>query len=498
MGIAVNAAVALAARHFPFQDAANHIARYTLLAQAWWGAAPAEVHVRLLPTPYIALDVLGAALVRVAGPDVALRVLVLLAVVLLPVGMDLLLRQTAPHRRGWALAGVLLGFSWYLLDGLLNFVVGAGLVFVWLAWWWPRRDGAGVAPRLALGAGAAGLFLVHLSAPLSALVVVWVDLGLAVLARVRAPRAWTGNAPVRPRVTTALAITAAVAAVFVAWTLVEVALGAKGSEGAVGFRGPALKLAALGAPFYAFDLRQALLLAGGWAASLVAFLYVNRADLRPDPILASAAAFGLLFVAWPHSVGAAGGLDARWLIFAYLLPFCATEGGRVPRQWPGLAVALLAVAAHAGAVGLEVRRRDPLLTDYDAVLAQLPRGSRLLPVVADGGAARRVGVYEEYAFWHVVRNAGRVPGLFNRSATRPTDPPFPHFAHFDLSVRRYVPPFGWGVKSFEPLDWRQIARDYDYIVQAGGDPRVARYLGAHARVRRRVGAVTLYEVGRGP
>ncbi|MDQ6925060.1 MAG: hypothetical protein M3154_02325, partial [Candidatus Eremiobacteraeota bacterium] len=284
----------LTAGHFPYQDGPNHLARYVLLDRAWWGTVPAEVHARLLPTPYIGLDLIGAALVHVLGPDLALRAIMLLAVLLLPLGMERLLRHTAPHRRGWALAGVLFSLNWYLLDGLLNFVVGAGLVFCWLAWWWPRRDGDALGPRVALAAGAAGLFLVHLSAPLSALVVVWIDWGLAALAWLRAPRADRLLLRVRARALTMLAVTGAV---FALWAVAESTLGRSPSGAdALEFRSAALKVAALGAPFYAFDARQALVLAVGWLVSLGVFLVVNRADLRIDTITASAAAFLVLYL----------------------------------------------------------------------------------------------------------------------------------------------------------------------------------------------------------
>jgi hypothetical protein len=492
----VNAAIVVAARHFPYQDGANHLARYVLLDRAWWGPGSAEVHVRAIPTPYIALDLVGAALVHVLGPQAALRAMVLLAVVLLPVGMHLLLGQTAPHRRGWALAGVLLGLSWYLLDGLLNFVIGAGLVFVWLAGWWPRRGHASLAGRLGMAAGAAGLFLVHLSAALSVLVVVWIDGALALLEwrraspGARAPiRAY---APIRARALTAVTVTAAV---FALWACIEWTLGLpQGGEGALVFRTPALKLAALGAPFYAFDIPQALVLAAGWLASLAAFLYVNRSALRVDAIVVSSLAFLLLFAISPTSVGSAGGVDVRWLLLAYLLPFCASERRPTPPQRSALAVVLLASVIHAGVVWHEVRRRDRLLADFDDVLSRVPRGARLLPIVADGRPGPRVGVYDEYAYWHVVRNGGRVPGLFNYNGTRPGDAPFTHFAHFEIRARRYVPPFRWGVRSFAPLDWDQIGRDYDYVIVAGADPRVTGQLDAHALVQQREGLITLYRV----
>jgi hypothetical protein len=308
--------------------------------------------------------------------------------------------------------------------------------------------------------------------------------------------AGAARASIRPRALTTAAVTTAV---FGVWAAVEWTLGPPhAAEVAPAYRDAGTKLMALGAPFYVFDLGRAMLFACLWAASLGAFLYVNRGTLRRDAlgrdaILVSAAAFLVLFAVSPASVGSAGGVDVRWLLFAYLLPFCAPGAGTPRRQWPGLAVAFLAALMQSGLVYREARRRDRLLADFDDVLARVPHGTRLLPIIADSGVSR-VGTYDEYAFWHVVRNAGRVPGLFNYNGTRPTDAPFTHFAHFQVRARPYVPPFQWGVRTFAPLDWASIRRDYDYIVQAGADPRAASYLGAHALAQHRAGAITLYRV----
>lgn len=490
LGVAVNVAVALTARHFPYQDGANHLARYVLLDQAWFGTASAEIHARWLPTSYIAVDALGAVLVHLIGPDLALRAIVVLALVLLPGGMYLLLRQTASERRGWALVGVLLGLSWYLLDGLLNFVIGAALAFIWLACWWPRRDSDAWLARCALVAGAAGLFLVHLSAPLAVLVVVWTDWGLAIVAWLRSPG---GHRPrVRARALTSILTAVAVLAL---WAWVELAIGqARPGESALEFRSATEKLLTLGAPFYSFSLTQALVLATGWAVSLTAFLFINRADLRFDAIVVSSIAFLALAAISPRSVGAAGGVDVRWLLFAYLLPFCATSEGRPRAQRAGIWLVLLASLVHAGVVHRSTRARDRMLDDVDRVLSLLPDGTRLLPIVADGNAHPRVGTYNEYAYWHVIRKAGRVPGLFNFDGTRPGDARFTHFAHFEVRAQPYMPPYEWGTATFTPLDWARIGDDYDYILQAGSDARVTRELERHAGLRHREGAITLYEV----
>ena len=65
--------VVCGAAYFPYHDATNNLARYVLMDRAWFGTPAPFVQVRLIPTPYIALDVLGALLVELLGPAAGLR-----------------------------------------------------------------------------------------------------------------------------------------------------------------------------------------------------------------------------------------------------------------------------------------------------------------------------------------------------------------------------------------------------------------------------------------
>jgi hypothetical protein len=106
----VNLFVVLSARHFPYQDAPNHLARYTVIERIIWGEGSQDYSFQLIPTPYISVDLIGAGLLNLFGPTVAEKVLASAAVVLPIVGMYLLLCATAPRRRGWSLVAVLISF----------------------------------------------------------------------------------------------------------------------------------------------------------------------------------------------------------------------------------------------------------------------------------------------------------------------------------------------------------------------------------------------------
>jgi hypothetical protein len=337
------------------------------------------------------------------------------------------------------------------------------------------------------------LFTVHLSAPLIVLVVVWIDAAFEL--RFASPRRpW--RSVMRAEGQTAVLLAVAVGLLW-AWIETRMPAGAAGTQG-LEFRSPVMKLLAFAAPFYSFSLVQACVMMAAYATIVVAFLLANQRALRVNSLVVSACAFFVIFLIFPKNVGSAGAVDVRWLLPALLLPFCASSGPEVTRpvvsQTHALLIALGACVASGALIGWQAHTRDPLLDDFDRVLSEVPVGARLLPIVADRRANPRVGTYQEYAFWHIIRRDGFVPGLFSYYGSRLGDDPFPHFAHFTIA-RAYMPPYQWGLITFAPLDWKSIDQEYNYIIQAGNDERVRAYLAQHATLVARTGAITLFRVG---
>jgi hypothetical protein len=487
--VAANVVVALAARHFPYLDIVNHLTRYVLLDRALGGQVPAWLSVDWRPTTRIVPDLGGVGLVHVLGPDAALRVLAIVPLLLLPAGMYLLLRATAPSQRGWALVGALFNFSWYYLTGVEDFVLGIGCAFVWLSFWWPRRDTTRLATRLCFGLSCAALLLVHLSAPLlviGVLAVNWSVNGIQEFLRTRSLR---GFAAADLGILLVTVLTVALVLVGLTWFTVPEPNG----MGPPSFRNLGGKVLAIATPFVSFSNFQGGVMLGGYLLAAVALLRQRRLAELLHPFVLCGPAFLLVYFISPRYIIGAGDVDVRWLPLGMLLPFCAPTLAGAPRA--GILKALTAVCLlHAAVILSWAWRIDRDLDDYDAVLSTVPPAAPVLALSTDLRRFDRVRPYEYYALWHTIRGGGQVAGLFSGTGMRRDGPPMHHFDHFRVTYQPYQPVGRWGELSWDPLDCAAIRHDYAYVIQAGTDPRSAALIRACAREQRTVGQITLYRV----
>ena len=485
---AINLAVSATARYFPYQDTTNHLARYLLIDRYMSGVAPSWVHVRALPTAYVAVDALGAALMHVTSPRATEGLLAGLTLLALPFGLYALLTAVAPAQRGWAVIGALLSLNWFFLVGFLNYCLGLGLALMWLALWWPRRATRAWSTRIALAAAAGALLFVHMTTA-ALLVVVAVECALAIVdaSTQRGDNESTLRAAFRDaRVPTAMVILLGVA---VAWALTR--LGPHTSGGAAPvteFRTIPNKIKELAAPFYAFSATQMGVLLGGYLASVAVFLGLVRPDVRRNVWLLSSAALLLLYLVSPYAAIGVADVDVRWLLFACLLPFCATgsRGPVAPKWW--LVVPVIAGVANAALVASTAHAIDHDLREFRDALTSLPPGLRILPIVSDSDRYGRVTPYRHFALWYVIDGSGRDGELF--AGSRLND----QFRHFQVDDRPYSAGTHWGTRDFAPLDWARIRNGIDIVIQAGSNARVRDILLAHVHERARFGEITLYDV----
>jgi hypothetical protein len=480
LAILTSGAVAVSFGPFPYQDSINHLARYALMERAWFGEPAPWTIVRATPTPYAGLDLVGVVLVHILGPVATLRVMALLALAMLPIGMYLLLQVTAPAQRGWALVGVLCGFSRWYLGGNSNFWTGLGILCIALALWWTHRETSTWSTRVLLATIPVLLLLIHLFSALMFLVVVWVDLCWHAAARWRGLE---GARPVSSRVVTVFMLSSAFGLLFLwmepAEAVVSPHLASRELWGKV------LNLADM---FYALGFLQFAVGFAGYVFAVISYVRHNRWAYVVNPFLLSAPVFLGLYLVSPGTWD----LDVRWLPAAYILPFCAPSRDRPPPRRV-LFVLLGFCMAHALVVGVYAGRIHGQLQAFDVALDRLPRDARLLPLVTETRRLR-VRPYLHYALWHTIRTSSQVGGLFSRRGAREGDPTYPHFAHFDLQRSLYFPLYGWAIQSYEPLDCRRVRRDYDYVVQAGPDPKAGRLISRCARPVFTLQDITIYRV----
>jgi hypothetical protein len=482
---ALGAALVVSARYVPYADATNVLARQVLLEGCWFGTPPGDFQAALKPTPYVGLDLFAAVLVHLFSAGVAAKALALLALLLPPLGCYLLLCVTAPARRGWALVALLLSFNWFYFTGSVHYLVGWGLLLVWLSGYVYMKRHSSEPALVLLALTSPALLLVHLSAAIALLVIVGVDEVLAFGHAVQ-ERSENEEAPL-----VSLATMAPVA-VATPVLLLAYAMGrtlATPPEGAAPeFRPWPDKFGQLLTPFYSFSARQCVVMAGGYLLALAVFLVAYRRSLRPGPVGLSALAFLALYFAFPVAVGGTCDLDVRFLLPALLLPFCA-EGA--PDEAPGRRWWLLPWAvclANFLLVAGPVRAIDGELAAYREALDRLPEGSAVLPLDGDDGRHGRVRPYRYFAHWLLIARRGRVPGTF-------AAPDYSFHDHFRRTgPELYEPEPEWGEKGWQPLDWAAIRSQYQYVILAGDASPAVTLVEEGARPVTRVGDVTVYRV----
>jgi len=382
------------------------------------------------------------------------------------------------------LVGTLLSFSWWYLEGSFNFWMGVGLLLFALAVWWPCWSTVHWGRRLLVILAGVLLLCVHLFAVLAFLVVVWLDVGSRMLARVRSGRELAGS--LAPSVLLALTLTATCA---VAYLLMQLpARGLVVVPPALEARPVVSKLLSLGSPFFALTWVECAVVLGGYGYAVLVLLREAEYRWLSDSFILSAFAFLGLYAISPGTWN----IDVRWLPMAYILPFCVLSRGRAPSR-AAMAVLFTCCVVHAGVVGAYARIIGRQLDDVDATLSQLPTQARLLPLVADQHRFR-VRPYVHYALWHTIRTSSPVGGLFSRSGIREGDATYTHLNHFDVQAPLYYPVSSWGVDTFPPLDCRRVRRDYDYILLAGWDARAGQLIDECGRQVFRTGEVRLYRV----
>jgi hypothetical protein len=483
IGLGVNIALVLSLRrNFPYEDSVNHLTRWVFMARAWSGHGVPYIQLHPIPSPYLGLDLVGATLALFLSPAMTLRVMSVLVVAAVPVGFYLLLRAVGRANTGWALVGVPVGFGFFAHVGFMSYNVGLSVAMIWLAAWWPYRAALSRARLAALSAGIIGCYLVHLSAPLIVLVVIWIDMLLN----------WRD-----PRWKNVLIITATLGVFLV----LQTSLAPHGdSSGVTAYGTPWSKIRNVFTPFYVYSYGQAIVAIAAYILALVLFRRTNPRSRWLNTWGLASAGFFLLYLIFPANIPGAGYLDMRWLLPAFLLPFLIAGREGRPANTGVLLTLLAASVLNSLILARSMRSIDGELGNYAAALDRLPPGQSIFPIVADDMRwGPRVLPFRHFAFWYAIDRNGRVPALFNYAGEGDNAPKLSFMPYFEEKTHLYPPPPGWtgGLsREHRALDWLAISTEYDYVIVAGPDARMRSEVGAHTREAYDVGDVAVFKVER--
>ena len=370
----------------PFYDALNHLARARILSvydhDPFYRAIYAT-NWRVLPN--LALDVSLVALCRIVPPLIALKLYLAATVILLTAGYAALHRTIYGRFSLAALGGFLLVFTLSMFMGLMNFVFGIGLGFVFCAAYLALRGHSPAVRLTVTGALALLLFFSHLLAFLFAL------LFLAVLAfcaedRWRYGKAWRPFAELA-----AVALAPSVLYVFVSPT--------RGEVDVFYWREWYDKIAAFGSLFrsgaVAVDLVAIPLMYAGLCTVLSASWRRRAPFVLPLLVLTT-----LIFLVAPFGSKTTQILDARLPIFMMVAVLLAAPPDLfVPpiSRRAALAAALFAASLLIQGIGLTVSYLG-VQGDYRALAAvyrDLPSHSKVFGVSYRPLYDRRFGPLEK-------------------------------------------------------------------------------------------------------
>ena len=373
-GVLLGALPLLVTRPAPLQDWPNHVARMHVLTGLLQGDAFWTRYYRfagfLVPDAALDLGVLGLGQAGLPV-DVAAQSFLVMTYLVFVAGFCALaqalgtLGGLAPVKVTFA---ILLFYGNALFWGLVNYILGVGLMLGLLALWL-RCDGRGGAwPRMLIaGLGAVPLLFTHLVAAVAWIVV----LGAFDLHRLLASRvpAWT-------RLLGSASWLVALVAVAV---LLHALPGEAGHEFSIRYAGAGIggaivrKLALFGKLLLGGSLLQdaaslaALLVCAGVAAS-------SRPSLAPAPVWA-AAVLALLTLVAPERIGTGSVLDVRLAILPLLLLAAAV---RIEPGRPAVAAVAAAVVARTLLLAGQWHTAGGVFHDFRQQAARLPAGSVMM------------------------------------------------------------------------------------------------------------------------
>ena len=444
------------------QDYPAHLANAVALSDLVFhgGARFGEIFsFHFLFVPYFLGDLGFAVMVEAFGPKAGGAAWLTIVLLSVPCALIVFMRITGVISERRPLVFILslyLATDWFFLMGFLSFRLGIAVTIVNLALMtllrnrWSTRAFVAYAVLVVLG------YLVHLTT----LAFLGVAVGVSGLLRL-----WRRTSDVRTE-----ALLVAPIATMCAWhfgVAVGYTLPGDPIENPYVWGTLFGKLIRLNYEFVRFDIRRDVPMMIGLAACmLMSAGRVRLRDLRESAVLEMlvlALAFVVVYVALPMGYSEAWYVDVRALalVSVSVILACANLPARFSwRRIPGSALATVPavalVAANLAYLKRELTPDQAWLTQYRAIIASIPVGAHVLPVTTLESQGHISPFRHAHAFITIDRE-GLMPYAFTADTANPEK--YLRYVH-----KPYAPPEVWYIDRTGGVDWRLVARDYDYLL----------------------------------
>lgn len=434
--------------------------------------------------PYVLGDLGFAASVEILGPRWGGAFWLSFVLLSLPLALLLFMRITgvALERRPLVfLLSLYLASDWFFLMGFLNFRLGIALTIMNLALLirlrneWSNRFYVCYVALVTTG------YLVHLTT---------IALLTPALAVSSLLRLWRGTSTIRKE-----ALLAAPLIALWAWHFGVVPRFSRPDDPIENpyFWGTLHgKLIGLDFEFARFNLRWDLVM----IAVFVACLIVSAAGTRARDSFAAremsllAATFVGVYLALPRGYSEAMYVDVRALALASVCALLALAFLPAARTWlrvptSGVAVALAAalVTTNLIYIRFHLAQSETRLMQYRAVVASIPTGARVLPVMTRRLPGNVSPCRHVDAFITIDRRAF-MPYAFNADTANPEK-------YLRYVTKPYAPVENWYVKQqWGAVDWSRVAANYDYLLVE--KPFDANRIPVHRRLLAENGSAALF------
>jgi hypothetical protein len=416
----------------PLLDYPNHLARSFVLAhlnspeftfakfyRADWGAYP-----------YLGMDASLAVLGRIFPVETAGRVFLSLCVLALPLAAWFFLGQVNPNEDTTALWALLIAYNVFFLEGFLNFDLSMAVGFVSLGLWLRWLAQNSFAKWVATLAAFTLLYFAHL--------VGFAITGLIVVAYLLLDRRplrdwiWSG----------ALALPG------VAFYLHSSRIGMSANK--IVFHGFQEKLESLGMILHGYSPTLDLIVLIVLCTWFLVAWWRNAEFHWNLKWLAIAAFLFALFWAIPWMWGEGSDLDIRVLPILFIVILATARVG-TRAKWLAV-LPLVLFAAQTVSTTRHFTAVQPELAGLARSFDVVPRGALVLPIV-EGDQDPIERPFTHFWAYGVIRRGWFSPYLMDEPGQTP----------MRVIYDSYTPDGFWNHEYDEPMDWKQVQSDYDYV-----------------------------------